>query len=71
MAARMGKKIIGNAAATAISQAYYPETRTPADAVTKLGIQVGVDAASNIMKEFWPDLHRVLSRKHHEENVSH
>ncbi|MDR3700838.1 MAG: hypothetical protein P4L56_14430 [Candidatus Sulfopaludibacter sp.] len=59
-------EIGGNAAAAAISQAYYPENRTAGDAITKLGIQVGMDAASNILKEFWPDLHRKLSRKHAE-----
>ncbi len=64
-------EIGGNAAATAISQAYYPENRTAGNAVTKLGIQVGMDAASNIMKEFWPDLHRKLSRRHAEPETSH
>ena len=64
-------EIGGNAAATAISQAYYPESRHASDAATKLSIQVGVDAASNIMKEFWPDLERKLSRKHTGKEVSH
>ena len=57
-------EIGGNAAASAISQAYYPENRSASDAIIKLGIQVGMDAASNIMKEFWPDLHRKFSRRH-------
>ncbi len=47
-------EIGGNVAASAISQAYYPENRTAGAAVTKLGIQVGVDMASNVLKEFWP-----------------
>lgn len=64
-------EIGGNAAASAISQAYYPENRTAGDASTKLGIQVGMDMASNVLKEFWPDLQRKLSRKHHAEDVSH
>ncbi len=64
-------EIGGNAVSTAISQAYYPDNRSAADAVAKLGIQVGVDAGSNIMKEFWPDLHRVLTRKHNAHEVSH
>ena len=54
----------GNAAAAAISQAYYPENRDAAGAASKLGIQIGVDMASNIMKEFYPDLRRWVSRKH-------
>jgi hypothetical protein len=39
-----------------------PELNT--DAVSKLGVQLGVDMAANILKEFWPDINRKLSRKH-------
>jgi hypothetical protein len=56
-------EIGGNAAAVAISQAYYPDTRTARDAAATLGMQVGVDMASNVLKEFYPDLRRAL-RKH-------
>lgn len=55
-------EILGNATAVAISEAYYPDSRDVASAVSKLGSQLGVDMASNILKEFWPDLHRKLSR---------
>jgi hypothetical protein len=27
-------------------------------------MQLGVDMAANILKEFWPDLERKLKRKH-------
>ena len=54
----------GNAAAAAISQAYYPDNRGAETVVSKLSIQIGVDMASNLMKEFYPDLRRALSRKH-------
>ena len=57
-------EIGGNAAAVAISQAYYPENRNAAGAASKLTIQIGVDMASNIIKEFYPDLRRRLSKKH-------
>jgi len=57
-------EIVGNSAAVAISTSYYPEGRNASDAVSKLGIQVGVDMASNVLKEFWPDLHRKLYPKH-------
>lgn len=50
--------------AVAISVAYYPETRDVADGVSKLGSQLGVDIAPNVLKEFWPDLERKCSRKH-------
>ena len=57
-------EIVGNSAAVAISQSYYPEHRNVGDAVSKLGTQLGVDMAANILKEFAPDLTRKFSRKH-------
>jgi hypothetical protein len=59
-------EIVGNSAAVAISNAYYADNRTARDAVPKLGVQIGVDMAANVLKEFWPDLHRKLQRKHRE-----
>jgi hypothetical protein len=64
-------EIGGNAAGVAIAQSYYPGNRTAGDAVTKLGLQVGMDMASNVMKEFWPDLHRKLTHKHAEKDIAH
>ncbi len=55
-------EIVGNSVAVAISNAYYRDNRTAGDAASKLGMQLGVDMASNILKEFWPDLQR---RFHH------
>jgi hypothetical protein len=48
-------EIAGNSAAVAVSMAYYPENRRVSDAVSKLGVQIAVDAAANIVKEFWPE----------------
>jgi len=56
-------EIIGNSTAVAISTAYYPDNRTATNAVSKLGVQLGVDMAANILKGFWPDINRKLSRK--------
>jgi len=57
-------EILGNSTAVAISNAYYPDNRTASNAVSKLGTQIGVDMASNILKEFSPDIYRKFSRKH-------
>ena len=57
-------EILGNATAVAISTAYYPDNRDASAALSKLGIQIGVDMASNVLKEFWPELNRTFSRKH-------
>jgi hypothetical protein len=53
----------GNAAAVAISNAYYPDTRTAADNAQRLLISCGTDAFSNVLKEFWPDVKRKFFEK--------
>jgi hypothetical protein len=58
-------EIVGNSAAVAISNAYYVDNRSAGEAVSKLGLQIGVDTASNILKEFWPDLERKFGRTQH------
>ncbi|MDQ6663845.1 MAG: hypothetical protein M3Z23_05590 [Acidobacteriota bacterium] len=59
-------ELAGNSTAVAISMAYYPENRDAGSAISKLGNQLAVDMISNILKEFWPDLDRKFSRKHHD-----
>jgi hypothetical protein len=61
-------EIIGNSTAVAISNAYYVDNRTATDAASKLGVQLGFDMASNILKEFWPDLERKFRRKHSQDS---
>jgi hypothetical protein len=54
----------GNAAAVALSNAWYPDTRTVSDNVQKLLIQCATDAFSQVLKEFWPDVKRHFKKKH-------
>ncbi|HUO29501.1 MAG TPA: hypothetical protein VMU80_09800 [Bryobacteraceae bacterium] len=54
---------LGNASAVAISNAYYPDTRTAGDNIERLFIACGTDAFSQVMKEFWPDVKRKLFHK--------
>jgi hypothetical protein len=54
---------VGNGATVAISNLYYPDTRDVSDNVKKVGIQVGTDAFSQVLKEFWPDIKRKLTKK--------
>ena len=63
-------EIVGNSAAVGISYAYYADNRTLRDGVSKLGVQLGVDMASNILKEFWPDLERKFSSRKHRKHVA-
>lgn len=62
-------EFVGNSVAVAISQGYYADNRTARDAVGKLGMQVGVDMAANILKEFWPEIQRKLRRKPREAQI--
>jgi hypothetical protein len=57
-------EVLGNSTAVAISTAYYRNNRDAGDAVTKLGTQICVDMAANVLKEFSSDLNRKFFRKH-------
>ena len=59
-------ELIGNSTAVAISNAYYRDDRTASHAVSQLSLQIGVDMASNVLKEFWPDVARKFSKKRDE-----
>jgi hypothetical protein len=54
---------LGNAATVAISNAYYPDNRSFTGNGTKVLEQVGTDAVSQILKEFWPDIRHKLFHK--------
>jgi hypothetical protein len=57
-------EVVGAAASVTISNAYYPDGRTVSNNVGKYTEQLGFDAASNVLKEFWPDLKRKLVHRH-------
>ncbi len=61
-------EVMGNATAVAISNAYYPEDRDVSDALVKLASQLGVDMASNLLKEFSPDIYHKFYRRHRAKN---
>jgi hypothetical protein len=56
-------EVIGAATSVAISNAYYPDGRTVGNNVGRYAEQLGFDAASNVLKEFWPSLKRKLPRR--------
>jgi hypothetical protein len=56
-------EVVGGATFLAISNAYYPDGRSVANNMGRYGVQLGFDAASNVLKEFWPDLKRKLPRR--------
>jgi hypothetical protein len=53
-------EVVGAAASVAISNAYYPDGRTVGNNINRYAEQLGFDAASNVLKEFWPSLKRKL-----------
>lgn len=55
-------ELAGNAVAAGISNLYYPAVdRSLGNTVNKWSQQIALDAAFNIMKEFWPDVrHKVF-----------
>lgn len=55
----------GNATAIAISNLYYPESNLSfRSSFSDFSTQVGLDALGNELKEFWPDIHHYLQRRH-------
>jgi hypothetical protein len=55
----------GNATAIAISTTYYPAAdRSFSSSLSGWGTQMGLDAFGNELKEFWPDVHHYLQRRH-------
>jgi hypothetical protein len=49
---------------------FIPSDRTLKNTANVWGTQVGLDTATIVIKEFWPDVHRKLSHKHKSDAVS-
>jgi hypothetical protein len=57
-------EVFGAGAAAGISNLYYPTPeRTVSNTMQKWGVNVGVDAASFMVREFWPDINHALFHK--------
>lgn len=57
-------EIAGNAAAAAISNAYYPASeRTAGETGEKLTVQLVSDSVFNVLLEFWPDMRHAIFKK--------
>ncbi len=49
---------LGNGTVASIGNLYYPNEQGFASTLQRMGTQIGTDAISDVMKEFWPDLKR-------------
>ncbi len=59
-------EIVGSGASSGLSSLYYPSReRSFANTGTEWGLDVAIDAASFVVKEFWPDINQhVFHSKH-------
>jgi hypothetical protein len=58
-------EFLGNGMAAGIANAYHPGPHTLASNADVLGTQVVLDSIGYELKEFWPDIHRLLLHLHH------
>jgi hypothetical protein len=62
---------VGNGVAIGISNLYYPAAnRSASSNLTGWGLQMGIDAFGNELKEFWPDVHRRLTKRHQPDSTA-
>ncbi len=56
-------EFLGNGMTAAVGNAYYPDEIGFTPTMGRMFTQIGTDAFSNVLKEFWPDFkHRVLKK---------
>ncbi|GAC1426152.1 MAG: hypothetical protein NVSMB62_23530 [Acidobacteriaceae bacterium] len=54
-------EVVGAGAAAGISNFYYPRSeRTASNTISKWGVNVGIDAGTFVIREFWPDVNHYL-----------
>jgi hypothetical protein len=58
-------EIAGNAAVTAVTTVYYPDSRSASEGIERFSMALGNDMISNLLTEFWPDIKRRLPFIHH------
>jgi hypothetical protein len=54
---------LGNGVTVGISNLYYTSSRGISSDMQRFGMQVGTDALSNVLKEFWPDIKQRFFQK--------
>ena len=56
-------EFLGNGTVASIGNLYYPDARGFGPTMQRMGTQIGTDAISGVLKEFWPDIKRKLFHK--------
>lgn len=57
-------EFLGNGAVAALGNAYYPDAKGFSPTIQRMFTQIGTDAVSQVLKEFWPDVKRKWFQKH-------
>ncbi len=58
-------EVVGNGMAAGIGLSYYPDSRNVSDFMLNWGTQLGTDATSQVLKEFWPDVKKWWYMRRH------
>jgi hypothetical protein len=57
-------EVVGAGASAGLSSLYYPSReRSFSNVASEWGLDVGIDSASFLVREFWPDVNRHLTRR--------
>jgi len=56
-------EFLGNGITASVGNAYYPDEIGFAPTMERMFTQIGTDAFSNVLKEFWPDFKRRVLKK--------
>ena len=62
-------EVIGNGIAAGVGLSYYSDNRHIGDYLQNWGTQLGTDALSQVLKEFWPDVKRWHARRRAEKQA--
>jgi hypothetical protein len=62
-------EFLGNGTVAAIGNWYYPDARSASGTLQRMGTQIGTDAISGVLKEFWPDIKRKWLHKRENTNA--
>ena len=64
-------EVMGNGIAAGVGLSYYADDRHPGDYLQNLSTQLGTDAFSQVLKEFWPDVKRWYHNRHAAKDAQH
>jgi hypothetical protein len=57
-------EFVGNGSVAALGNLYYPDAKGFSPTMQRMFTQIGTDAISQVLKEFWPDVKRRYFTKH-------